>query len=197
MPDLDNLLKVKERLADVKIYNKDYAEVVKKYKGSDSFFYLDPPYPGLWPGGEVREESFSIDELLSLLKTLKGKFILSLNKSNKNRRLFKDFNIKTVTRLVTFTRPEQQEDPHHRSYDKEFLISNFHLKTINLYIEKADRREDLASMKITEYTIEAIKSKQFIVTYFCGACFRFYCSKVLLTHCQCGAPLSILELERR
>lgn len=52
-------------------------------------------------------------------------------------------------------------------------------------------------MKITEYHIEMIKLKRFIVTYFCRKCFKFYCRKDLLTHCLCGDPLYIVEVEAR
>ena len=52
-------------------------------------------------------------------------------------------------------------------------------------------------MKITEYHIMMIEQQRFIVTYYCRKCFRFFCRKDLMTHCYCGDPLFIVELEAR
>ena len=42
---LENLPEVHERLKTVQIENMDAVELVRKYAGDDTLFYLDPPYP--------------------------------------------------------------------------------------------------------------------------------------------------------
>lgn len=92
---LKNLDKYKERVKNVLFMSKDYKTVMKKYDGGNSLFYLDPPYENskkLYSSGDI-----NMNELATFLKTIKGKFILSINNSANIRLIFKDFRIKTVT----------------------------------------------------------------------------------------------------
>ena len=83
------------RLKNVKILNTDYKKVIKDYNTENSFFYLDPPYRG---SSLTHYDNFNIDynELYNLVKSIKGKFLMSLDDSNENRELFKEFNIYNV-----------------------------------------------------------------------------------------------------
>ncbi len=76
--DLPNAV---ERLKAVQIENVDYKELIKKYDGADTLFYLDPPYIH-----ETRKmtyeyahelESSQHKELVEILLHIKGKAILS------------------------------------------------------------------------------------------------------------------------
>jgi len=42
---LEHLPRVSERLSKVKISNSDFRILINTHNQSDSFFYLDPPYP--------------------------------------------------------------------------------------------------------------------------------------------------------
>ena len=139
-PDLDHLLKVKERLRDVKVHNEDYRKTIKRYDSPYTFFYFDPPYPGEWNRrwGQVEEE-FNIENLKKTLDELNGKFILSLNKSYKNKKLFKNYHFKEVQILRTFPGPKQLEDPRHYSFDTEYLISKMPFKKEKIYLSKQSR----------------------------------------------------------
>ena len=63
------------RLKRVKVYGGDYEKVVRKYDAKDPVFFLDPPYPGY--NVDVGESDFDEERFFKLLKSLKGKFLIT------------------------------------------------------------------------------------------------------------------------
>lgn len=130
---------IKERLKNVKIGNNDYKESIN-YDSKETFYYLDPPYPDTENktiGGNI-----SPIELHDFCKKIKGKFILSLNDVKEIKEVFKDFHIKKVKVLQSFSNTEGTQE-----FRGELLISNFLLKKENIYLSKSDEVliEDLPS----------------------------------------------------
>jgi len=93
----EHLTKLKVRLRNTYIENLSYKVIVKKYDRVHSFFFCDPPYLDT-------DIKFSIDsktkfgreeheKLCSILKGLKGKFLLTINDHEYIRELYKGFNI--------------------------------------------------------------------------------------------------------
>ncbi len=85
---------VAERLAGVTIERQDFETFIKHYDSKDTLFYLDPPYWGNetdYGKGIFYRADF--ERLKNVLKTIKGRFILSLNDTPQVRELFKDFTI--------------------------------------------------------------------------------------------------------
>jgi DNA adenine methylase len=72
---VERLEKHSPRLAKVKIFHGDYERVVRKYDSKDTVFFLDPPYAGY--NAAVGESQFDEHRFLKLLKSLKGKFLLT------------------------------------------------------------------------------------------------------------------------
>ena len=79
------LPQVRERLQHVTIENRDALEVIKAYDSPSTFFYLDPPYPTEWKfdgnTGQANSNEWNgrdLFELLEVLKSIRGKFLLSL-----------------------------------------------------------------------------------------------------------------------
>jgi DNA adenine methylase len=73
---LRELEHIRERLSGVVIECDDFEKVMKRWDGENVFMYLDPPYYGT----ERYYEGFSRkdhERLLSLLKQVKGKWLLS------------------------------------------------------------------------------------------------------------------------
>lgn len=69
-----------ERLKNTQVERLPYARCIKKYDSPDSFFYLDPPYidrEDYYGRGIFSREDFYA--LADLLKSVSGKFLLSLN----------------------------------------------------------------------------------------------------------------------
>lgn len=68
--------KVHDRLKHVQISCRDALKVIAQRDTADTFFFLDPPYPGCV---QKHYSGFTFDDfehLLELLSTIKGKFIL-------------------------------------------------------------------------------------------------------------------------
>jgi DNA adenine methylase len=108
-----------ERLEDVDLFNTDYKEIIKKYNKPSTFFYLDPP--ARESSGNYRFSSIDIPELLKILKTIKGKFLLSLADIDIKKKEFQPFKIISVpTKYVgTKTRGGQTLKV------KEYLVMNY------------------------------------------------------------------------
>jgi DNA adenine methylase len=97
-----NLLRIEEnlsaahlRLSSAFIENLDWHKLMTKYDRPHTFFYLDPPY---WET-EGYGVDFGIEQyemMASLLRSLKGKAIVSLNDHPDIRRIFAEFEIDTV-----------------------------------------------------------------------------------------------------
>lgn len=70
-------LKLRDRLEHVQISCREAIQVIQGRDSVDTFFYLDPPYPGSNQqhySGYTHKDFY---ELLQLLSVIKGKFILS------------------------------------------------------------------------------------------------------------------------
>ena len=108
-----------DRLEGTNIYNTDYKDIIKKYNQPNTFFYLDPP--ARESSGNYRYSSIDIPELLKILRTIKGKFLLSLPDIDVKKKEFEGFKIITVpTKYVGVnTRGGQTEKV------KEYLIMNY------------------------------------------------------------------------
>ena len=114
-----NLLK--KRLEGVQISSRDALRVITDRDTPDTFFYLDPPYPGSVQGhynGYNMKEFF---HLLELITTIKGKFLLS-NFSNQTLNYFilknnwSAIHREYIMKVANFTG---------RRYKTEILISNY------------------------------------------------------------------------
>ena len=107
IPDLSN------RLANVKILEKDFRVIIPQLDSVNTFFYLDPPYvPSTRRSGEYKHEMTIEDhkDLLELLLTLKGKVMLSGYSNNlyetylNNKNGWSRIDYKTVCHAVGKTR---------------------------------------------------------------------------------------------
>lgn len=63
------------RLRNAKIYGGDYERVVRQYDAKDTVFFLDPPYPGY--NVEVGESDFDEERFFEVVRSLKGKFLIT------------------------------------------------------------------------------------------------------------------------
>lgn len=79
---VEGLLAVHARLKRVVVLNRDALDVIRQQDGSKTLFYLDPPYlhetrSTTKEYGEFEMTEAEHGELLHLLSTIKGKFLLS------------------------------------------------------------------------------------------------------------------------
>lgn len=86
-----------ERLAPVTIERLPFAKFIETYDREGTLFYLDPPYYG--NERDYGDDMFSredFDHLAALLRTIKGRFILSINDRPEIRQTFAGFNFDEV-----------------------------------------------------------------------------------------------------
>ena len=116
---------IHNRLKNVQISCRDALKVIPERDSTDSFFYIDPPYPGTYQGHYTGYSFKDLYNLLIVLSDIKGKFILSNYWSTtlkyfiiKNKWSFK--SIETQTRVSNFnTKP---------TFRKEILIYNYNIQ---------------------------------------------------------------------
>lgn len=91
----DTLLDVHWRLAKVVIEHLDACECLRRYDRPETFFFIDPPYHKVHgyavPWGE---DDFA--RLTEVLRSIQGRFVLTMNDTTDTRRMFKDWSVKTV-----------------------------------------------------------------------------------------------------
>ena len=108
-----------ERLENVVFENLDWADLITRYDGPDSLFYLDPPY---WGGendyGKGLFDRSQFQKMAVVLADLKGKFILSINDRPEIRELFAAFQFEEVRLKYTVSSGGATEAA-------ELIISNF------------------------------------------------------------------------
>lgn len=99
------------------ILSTNYINVIKKYDAYDSFIYLDPPYDdskGLYSNFEI-----DYDEMVRVLEQIKGKFLLSINYSQKFVKMFHKFRQRTIIN------PSNGGTTIGMKRRKELLITNY------------------------------------------------------------------------
>ncbi len=136
---------MKERLSNVWLHTQDWEETIKQYDSPDTFFFLDPPYPDVMD----RQQSFkffgdfkkiSTLELVCALKSIKGKFLLTISDTDQMKEAFKEWHQKEVK-----TSALQQGTPHGGEVKvrKELVVTNYSLPEPS---EEEDGAEELTTM---------------------------------------------------
>jgi len=108
-----------ERLTGVVIERLPWAEFIARYDRPGTLFYLDPPYYSNekdYGEGMFAREEFTA--MADVLRTLKGRFILSLNDRPEVRRIFAGFAIEEVGVRYTIGGQAKAKDA------REVIISN-------------------------------------------------------------------------
>lgn len=106
------------RLEGVVFENLPWADVVDRWDSSETLFYLDPPYFG----GETDygRDMFSRDEfekIAAALRSIKGRFVLSINDVPEIRAAFDGFHFEEVSLKYTVSKAGATDA-------RELLISN-------------------------------------------------------------------------
>ncbi|MGI5865531.1 MAG: XkdF-like putative serine protease domain-containing protein [Myxococcales bacterium] len=82
----EKYLRAQERLKGVTILRQDYKKTLKAYDAPDTFFFIDPPYPGEWFD---KDKVIDLGEFVDELAKVKGKFIAVLNPTPEHVAAFK------------------------------------------------------------------------------------------------------------
>lgn len=127
-----NLLRIEEelsqvhlRLSRVFIERLSYQKAIEKYDRKHTLLYLDPPYNGHendYGTGLFTKDDF--DTLSSILSSIEGRFILSLNGTKPVRKIFKRYYMKSVSVRYSVGRNEKSKK------HPELLISSIDLENL-------------------------------------------------------------------
>ncbi|WP_155915021.1 DNA adenine methylase, partial [Bartonella grahamii] len=99
---LSRMRRVRQKLLDTTILNLSWERVVELFDAPDSLFYLDPPYlvkKKCYSSGNFVEDDFV--SMAKVLKSIQGKFVLSLNDCDAVREIFRDFDFLELETLWT------------------------------------------------------------------------------------------------
>jgi len=107
-----------KRLERVQIESLPYEKAIRKYDRPTTFFYIDPPYYGVKGLYRFDFEHSQFEQLAELLRTIKGKFLLSTNDRPEVRNIFSDFQIESFSVAYTL-------QPRAGRRYKELLIKNY------------------------------------------------------------------------
>lgn len=119
---------INSRLKRVQIECLDFEKVIEKYDSKNTLFYLDPPYVDC----EYYYKTVGVDftakdheRLSSILRQIKGKFILSYYEHELVNKLYKKYNIlvKECTKHSRGTTKASGDKPRPKSV--ELLIRNY------------------------------------------------------------------------
>jgi DNA adenine methylase len=108
------------RLDGVFVENLDFADCIRRYDRPHTFFYCDPPYIGT-AGYRADFGRAEHEKLATILKNIKGRFLLSINDHPDARRLYKGFRIVPINTRYTVTRNKDAAALSRR----ELLITNY------------------------------------------------------------------------
>ncbi|SKA99834.1 DNA adenine methylase [Caloramator quimbayensis] len=110
---------VKDRLRNTYIENLSFEKVIDKYDRNHTFFFCDPPYfetDGYGIEFERKEHLL----LNTMLKNLKGKFLLTINDHPEVKEWYRGFNIKEVEVNYSVSREQSARGKY-----KELIITNY------------------------------------------------------------------------
>jgi site-specific DNA-adenine methylase len=93
---VDRIEKFAPRLRRVKVYGGDYRRVVERYDDKDTVHFLDPPYSGY--NVDVGESAFDERAFFDVLKSLRGKFLITYGIRGELPKLVKnsDFEVRRI-----------------------------------------------------------------------------------------------------
>ena len=104
------------RLKYVYILCKDALSLIDKFKDyKDAFFYLDPPYPETNQGHYKGYSMADFNKLTNLLKTIKGKFLLSCY-LKQGMDLDKNWIVKTLKIICKLDKDKKRTEALIRNY---------------------------------------------------------------------------------
>jgi len=122
------------RCKKLHIYSGDYEKVVRKYDSPDTVFFFDPPYFGY--DARVRENKFDEQHFYEVLKSIKGKWLLTygelpglLRKGGYNVRTFRTYRSIATMRGVKPTKVLSQ-----------IWVANYKVGNATKALAKAERR---------------------------------------------------------
>jgi len=125
----DEFIQLKNRLQDVQISKKDALEVIRKRDTPETFFYLDPPYPGAFQAHYRGYTMKQFADLLNVLSGLRGMFLLS----NFPSQTLKYFIVKNGWNFRIIKKQNKVSNFNKPKYKHEVLVWNYTIPDQTLF----------------------------------------------------------------
>lgn len=125
LPFLKRMELISARLKKVQIECLDFTKVIEKYDTPDTLFYCDPPYVASEKYYDVEFGHKEHLRLASLLKEIKGRFVLSYYENDLVRDLYGGFNITSKETVKSSKGCTRNSRERVRPGATELLITNF------------------------------------------------------------------------
>jgi DNA adenine methylase len=110
---------IKARLRNTYVENKSFDDIIQRYDREHTLFFCDPPYyETAGYGSEFGEKEHLL--LRDILKSIKGKFLVTINDHPQVREWYHGFNIEDVNVAYSISREQKAR----KEYD-ELIITNY------------------------------------------------------------------------
>lgn len=117
-----HLNEIHRRLRRVTIERLDAQEIIRRYDSPGTLFFIDPPYYGT-KGYSFLYTDEDFVSLAETLRSIRGRFLLTLNDVPRVRELFDGFEIEEVTTRYTVGNPRTSKSTR-GAERKELFIHN-------------------------------------------------------------------------
>lgn len=152
--DVEKLPAASERLKNVTILNQDFEPVVQRYDSVDTFFYLDPPYPGRSFKGEFQFNLEDLDRLVKALKGIKGRFILSLGAEHRKYLPASWWTKKVlVRRMLWLPQTDKRLPPNYELLAANFTPSKESLEALEAELDEASDEEIARFPEVEDFMV--------------------------------------------
>lgn len=97
-----DLILASELLSKIELYNTDARDIIKEFDSSVTFMLIDPPYKvkGVNSYYRCNSSKFNHQDLYEKIKSLKSKWLLTYNKDECIKELYKLYDIEEVNRII-------------------------------------------------------------------------------------------------
>ena len=97
----DDIMNTYERLKRVTIENKSFEDIIHIYDSPETFFFIDPPYRNTCDYAVSHFTDDQYMKLAELCKTMKSKFLITINNDEYIKDIFSDFQ--TVEHQIRYS----------------------------------------------------------------------------------------------
>lgn len=97
---METIQELSVRLDRVVIEELDWEACLRRYDRPSTQFFLDPPYTGCGATSYAAWKTSDVMKLCEVLRTVKGRWIVTLNDAPENREIFSDCKVRGIKRAM-------------------------------------------------------------------------------------------------
>ena len=126
-----NLKPYLERIMPITFSCTDATKFIDQFDSPQTFFYVDPPYPGAHQGHYAGYSQEDFDQLVDKLKNIEGSFLLSCYGDKRCDQMFERFNFDAVcsSKMVNYDRTKKIDQSDQNRKRVEVVYRKFSIET--------------------------------------------------------------------